>query len=341
MSVAVASGAVRAPARKFLIREFAWWNNKVPLSVMLVVLMLAHEPLAGRGVLSLVLVVLIVACVANYGYGLNELFDREEDERAGRANVATERGARVVWTATLGSAAVAVGMSVYGAGVLGGVIILAELSLPATYSIPPIRTKERDWIAAISDATAAHVFPAVLAVLVLDHQGQLELASAMLVAAAVWGAATGLRGILSHLVWSLESDRQAGLETIAEASDGRPLSLLILRVLLPIELVAFAWVVGLADPGLAYVLLLSLYLVNELRRCVSVTTRQAFSLGYEARVFRPVTSRYVPFVDERFYKRWGPLLGPVAAWVATGYVWFLGISALFVVLFKPRLRDLW
>ena len=90
-----------------LVRPRAWWFNKVPFSVMLVLLLADGNGDAGRGLAVLSLVVLTVCAVANYGYAINEIHDVEEDGRAGRWNAAAVHGARRLSVTAAASAAVA------------------------------------------------------------------------------------------------------------------------------------------------------------------------------------------------------------------------------------------
>jgi hypothetical protein len=54
-------------------------------------------------------------------------------------------------------------------GLKGIALTAVELLLPATYPIPPIRTKERGLVGITSDALAAHVYPALLALIAVDQ----------------------------------------------------------------------------------------------------------------------------------------------------------------------------
>jgi hypothetical protein len=53
---------------QYLVRARAWWFNKVPLSVTLVLLLLDGTALTVPAALTVVLVVLTVCAVGNYGY---------------------------------------------------------------------------------------------------------------------------------------------------------------------------------------------------------------------------------------------------------------------------------
>jgi 4-hydroxybenzoate polyprenyltransferase len=329
-----------AVATSLLIRPHAWWINKIPLSVFLMSVLLANGPLSLDGFLLLIAVVAIVSCVANFGFGLNELFDQKEDALAGRPNVASERGTKLVWCATLLSAGLALALATLAAGVAGGILTALELLLPVTYSIPPIRTKERGILAVISDATAAHVYPAVLAMLVIAHLGILSLDHVMIAAVVLWSVCAGLRGIIAHLIVSLDHDRAAGLETFAHRIGARHLTLLILTVLLPLEILSIAVVFAKIDGGLPLAIFVAVFVGNELRRFCSPSIRKAFASSYEGRTFATVTDRYVPFANEMLYRTWGPLLIPVCAAWHQNSPGFLAVSVLFAWGWWTRFRML-
>lgn len=283
-----------------------------------------------------------MSCVANFGFGLNEIFDQKEDARAGRPNVASERGTRRVWFATLLSAglALALAFATLAGGIAAGILTALELLLPATYSIPPIRTKERGILAVISDATAAHVYPAVLAMLVIAHLGVRTFDSVMITAVVLWSVCAGLRGIIAHLIVSHDHDRAAGLETLAHRIGARRLTLLILTVLMPLEILALAVVFAKSDGGWPLAIFVAVFVGNELRRFCSPSIREAFARTYEGRTFATVTDRYVPFANEMLYRAWGPLLIPVCAAWHHNSPGFLAVSVLFAWGWWPRFRKL-
>jgi hypothetical protein len=72
-----ALGASQAPAvRKkhhavILVRPRAWWFNKVPLSVTLLLLLLDGRPVSVGSLAVLALLVLTICAVGNYGYALD------------------------------------------------------------------------------------------------------------------------------------------------------------------------------------------------------------------------------------------------------------------------------
>src|ERR1700722_11869684 len=153
-----------------LVRPRAWWNNKIPLTIFVLLLLVDGKPCTLQVLLSLVALVAIVCCVANYGYALNELFDRDEDRRAGRSNAAETVSKGRMWGIIVCSAAIALAVAQAAGGVAASVLTVGELLLPLSYSVPPLRVKERGWAGIMADTLAAHVYPAVLALMVVSHQ---------------------------------------------------------------------------------------------------------------------------------------------------------------------------
>src|ERR1700716_3829729 len=124
-----------------LVRHRAWWFNKIPLSVLLSVSLLAGNPLNLAACAAILAIVGTVCCAANYGYALNELFDVEEDRRGGRANAAADVSRRAMWMTIALSGAGALAIATAAGGLVGLALTAAELMLPIAYSIPPLRVK--------------------------------------------------------------------------------------------------------------------------------------------------------------------------------------------------------
>jgi hypothetical protein len=68
--------------RPVLVRPRAWWNNKIPLSIFLFLVLVNGETLS-RAVLPFFGLIIVVCSVGNFGYALNDLYDQDEDRRAG------------------------------------------------------------------------------------------------------------------------------------------------------------------------------------------------------------------------------------------------------------------
>jgi 4-hydroxybenzoate polyprenyltransferase len=312
-----------------LVRWRAWWFNKVPLSVMLVLLLLDGRALTGAGLSVMLLVIVTVCAVGNYGYALNELFDVEEDARAGRSNAAATSGAARMWSIIALSALCALAAATIAGGVAGASMTVLELALPATYSIPPIRTKERRWLGAVSDALAAHVYPVLLALLAVAHWSLRPAALPLVTALAIWSAAAGLRGILSHQLQTHERDARAGLRTVVDDVGRGRLESLAVAVVVPLEAIGFGAALLFLDAGPVLAAGLAAYLLYE--------AYKTFSGRFRVTAFRPEGQRYVPFLEETFYKAWGPLL--VALDAARADLRFVLFVPAYALLFAPHLRN--
>jgi len=311
-----------------LVRSRAWWLNKVPLSVILMLALLDGRTLSLGALAVLTMVVLTVCSVGNYGYAVNDLFDTEEDARTGRVNAATDVGRRRVWGIVGASALCAEVFAAVVAGAPGAILTLLALCLPLAYSAPPLRLKERKWLGVCADGLAAHVYPALLALLAVGHWTLRPVTTALAVCVMVWSAAGGLRGILSHQLFRADRDRTAGLRTVVHDFGNVPVEKFIVGAVLPLEAAAFGGVLVLCDTGLIAWLFVALYLIYELFKTVSGVFRVT--------AFRPQGQRYLPFVDESLYKAWGPLV--LALDAARADLAYLLVIPVYGLLFAPHLR---
>jgi 4-hydroxybenzoate polyprenyltransferase len=311
-----------------LVRYRAWWLNKVPLSVFLGVSLLAGNLLTLTACAAILTIVGTVCCAANYGYALNELFDMEEDRRGGRPNAAANVPLPTMWMTVGLSGAGALAMATAAGGLSGLALTAAELMLPLAYSIPPLRVKERGWLGIVSDALAAHVYPAMLAVVIVRHLGLADPTMAFTAIAGLWALATGLRGIISHQLQSVEHDQVSRLSTIVHRIGHRQLASFVVFLILPAEVLCFtAMIVQFNSAWLMFTW--ASYVTYEcLKSALDV---------FPVIVFTRRGQRYVPFVDEGFYKVWGPLTATLAAGVTD--LLYLSLLPLCLVLFRPRILE--
>jgi hypothetical protein len=234
---------------------------------------------------------------------------------------------RHTWGIAAGSAACAVGSATAAAGLPGTAVTVLELCIPLSYSVPPVRIKERGWLGVAADALAAHVYPAGLALLAVSHWTGRPVTTTLTAAALAWAGAVGVRGILSHQLVTADDDLDAGLRTVAHHVGPR-LERFVIVAVLPVEVGAFALALTSAGTGIVLWTFVALYLLYELVKMASGR--------FEVSVFRSGGQRYVPFVEESFYKVWGPIvLALDAARVAPLY---LIVVPLFALLFPDLLR---
>ncbi len=311
-----------------LVRWRAWWYNKLPLSVTAVLLLLDGRTLSAAAIAVLVLVMLSVCAVGNYGYAINELFDVEEDRRAGRANAAQAGGTGRTCAIVIVSAACAEVLAAAAAGIAGVLATLGAIALPAAYSIPPLRVKERRWLGIAADALAAHVWPAMLAVLAAAHWSVHPAGALLVTSLALWSLAAGVRGILTHQLRTADRDAAAGLRTVVHDFGPRRVERAIVLGLLPLEVAGFGGVLVACDRGPILWAGVALYLAYEAYKTVRG--------GFRTAMFRADGQRYVPFVEESFYKAWGPIV--IALDCARVDLRYLVVLLMIVLLFRPHVR---
>ena len=313
-----------------LVRYRAWWFNKIPLSVLLGVSLLAGNPLTLAACAAILTLVGTVCCAANYGYALNDLFDVEEDRRGGRANAAANVSPRAMWMTIACSGAAALAVATAAGGLAGFALTTAELMLPLGYSIPPFRLKERGWLGILSDALAAHVYPAVLAVIIARHLGLADATITFTAIAGIWALGTGLRGIISHQLQNSEHDQVSALSTIVHRIGHRRVASFAVFVILPAEVLCFTAMILQFNSALL-ALTWAIYVAYEcLKSALDV---------FPVMVFTRRGQRYLPFVDEGFYKVWGPLAAILTAGVTDPL--YLSLLPVYVVLFRPRISAEW
>lgn len=312
-----------------LVRARAWWFNKVPLSVMLALLLIDGQPLSVERLCALALLVFCVCSVGNYGYALNDLFDIAEDLKVGRANTATIMGGRRMWTIVVLSAIAALSASSCAAGIAGLLLTAGALLLPLAYSVPPLRIKERKWLGIAADALAAHVFPAVLALFIAAHFDLRPISAALILATALWSSATGLRGIITHQLQTADRDREAGLDTVVHQLGYARMLRIVIKGILPVEMLSFMVLLLSCDTGPLLWVGVGIYLLNEIAK--------TFSGRFVTNVFRLGGQPYLPFVEESFYKVWGPLLAAVDA--SRRDLFYLVLIPVYAMVFRPHILN--
>jgi 4-hydroxybenzoate polyprenyltransferase len=300
----------------------------VPLSVSLVLLLLDGRPLSLDALFVLAMVALTVSAVGNYGYALNDLFDIDEDARLSRSNAAAAVGARRMAGIIGASALCAAAFATAVAGATGAILTLLEFCVPLAYSVPPVRLKERKWLAVCADALAAHVYPALLALLAVAHSTLRPVTTVLAVCVVVWSAAAGLRGILSHQLHTADQDRNAGVRTVVHDFGNACIERFIVAAILPLEVAGFGGALISCSGGAVLWLFVALYLTYEIFKTISGRFRVT--------AFRAEGQRYLPFVEESFYKAWGPVVLSLDAGRADLAYWL--VIPVYVLLFRAHLR---
>jgi hypothetical protein len=221
-------------------------------------------------------------------------------------------------TASLAIAGLAIGTA-------AAVLTFGALLLVLAYSMPPLRIKERKWMGVFADAAAAHVYPAILSIIIASQWDAGAIRGTLIVPVVFWSLMLGLRGILTHQLLEADRDRESGLITVVHDHGAGALVKWLKYLVAPIEIASLTAVVLQSSVGAVFWCLVFVYTVIETLRSIA---------GHRVLLFSKSGTRHVPFLSNNFYQVWGPLA--VMADVATGERLQLLLLLLFAALFWRR-----
>jgi 4-hydroxybenzoate polyprenyltransferase len=178
---------------------------------------------------------------AAYVSVINDITDREEDLAAGKPNRMAGRSR--VYGAALVAITVAAGLVfcfLWRRDTLLLSVYLAAWLAFSLYSLPPFRWKTRGILGVLCDASGAHLFPTLVAVVLTYRQANRPVDPTWLGVVAAWSFAYGLRGILWHQLTDRENDQAASVRTFAQRHPAHVAARLGKFIAFPIELIALA-----------------------------------------------------------------------------------------------------
>ncbi|MCL4837547.1 MAG: UbiA family prenyltransferase [Thermoanaerobaculia bacterium] len=316
-----------------LVRAPEWWHSKLPPLLAIAYFLLGRaEAVAWPAVAALLPFLASAAGTAACGHLWNDLGDLEADRRAGRERPLAALPRRRRTALLLGATLLAVfPWALLPPAPLAWALLAAELALLAAYALPPLRLKERGLAGALADSLYGHALPAAItaalfAVVAGPGRG-LALAGALLLA---WKGAQGLCGALVGQVRDRRADRAAGTRSFARRFGPRRTLLLVNRLLLPAQAVAFAALLAWATPALPW--LLPAFALHLLWTAWRIHRRW----GHGRAFYRTGYPGYAYLND--FHERWLPLL--VLPPLALGSVAGATVSLLHLALFRTGLDPL-
>lgn len=178
--------------------------------------------------------------IAGFGYFMNDLSDREEDQKAGKFNVLIGMHPAAITGLLLLFLALAVlpWVVYFPANAVTLSLLGAELGLFMLYSLPPFRFKERGWLGVLCDALYAHGLPAVLAAFTFYYLGDQQWPDMLpyLIFLGGWQFWLGGRNILLHMRSDLDKDKNTGTQTLAVKLGAYRLDNILQKVVFPLEL---------------------------------------------------------------------------------------------------------
>ena len=248
-------------------RAGEWWEYKLlPILAMFYATALYLDvSIAALWPAALMLLGAIVPGAA-YVSIVNDLTDRNEDSAAGKANRMAGRPAWQTTAMIVLPVAIGLAFAWHWRGNLPLLLTyLGAWTAFSLYSLPPVRLKARGLAGVVADASGAHLFPSLVATLLVFQQARTTPDPAWLAAVSVWAASYGLRGILWHQLADLEADRTAGVRTFAQRRGPEILVLIARWLVFPLEIAALAALLWLSGSPLP-VLALAFYLILVQRR---------------------------------------------------------------------------
>ncbi len=228
------------------MRAGTWWEYKTPLLLgTLYASALAGGMPVDRVWPAALACVAALVPLASYVCVVNDITDERDDVRAGKTNRMAGRTVafKAAWLAAcLVGGLVACSTCFPGNTTAAGLYALNWLAF-TLYSVPPIRLKSRGLPGALADASGGQLLPSLWGTLLVDAVAP----PAFIAAVAVWSAALGLRGILSHQAGDIECDRAAGVGTLAVRLGAPRVDAVVSFLTFPLELTALGamlWMSG-------------------------------------------------------------------------------------------------
>lgn len=241
------------------IRAPEWSHSKIPvlLAVPLYYFALYPQTLTFGYQLKMLAVYFAFASLYGaFGYAINDFSDIEADKAAGKE--------KLIFAMAPGQALLAIiGLAVLGLipFLLMGLnwtlvtILLVAYLLAASYSLKPLRLKERGGLGLLTAALTQRCMPLLVLLPLLDIPvGLLFLWVAL-------GMLTGLRYILVHQILDSQSDLKTGIRTFA--LENGDLAVLLVYLVLAIELMVLVRILLPLLLGRSWILLvLAIYLLK-------------------------------------------------------------------------------
>lgn len=224
------------------MRAGEWWEYKLApiFAAFYATAFTLHVPVSALWLAALTVLLALVPGAA-YVSVINDLTDREEDLAAGKSNRLAGRSRG--YAALLMAITVGAGLAfcfLWRRDILLLSIYLAAWLAFSLYSLPPFRWKTRGILGVFCDASGAHLFPTLVAVILAHRAAGSPVSMSWMISVGAWALANGIRGILWHQLTDLENDRHAGVRTFAQRHSPAFTARLGAFVAFPIEVCALA-----------------------------------------------------------------------------------------------------
>ncbi|ANE53060.1 UbiA family prenyltransferase [Flavisolibacter tropicus] len=311
------------------LRFNEWWSYKTPfiLSISYAACIIQHTSISFT---TITLFLCSYIGLATYGYLLNDWFDIAADKLAGKHN--RLENVSILQFILLSLLSLALSALPYLFLHLSHTVLylfMLEAILLNLYCIPPVRLKERGWLAVITDTLYGFILPFWIGTLFF-LEGQPSLL--VITSCVAWLAVVGIRNILTHQLHDHNSDIKACISTVVTLKGKRRIKRLIEQFLSPIEVLFL--IVACSALGKPFLFLLPLFIVHALlsyfRELVMIRER-----GYQL----PADYQFISnIILNEFYQCWIPyFLLTYLCFTDLHFLWAIGIHSF---LFPSQLKIL-
>ncbi len=311
-----------------LLRGQDWWFYKIPPLLAIGYAEILTQDISPQPSFTTLLALTVsMFFVAAYGHVVNDIFDIEVDEKAGKPNrmASLSKGQRT---------GLSLGLAVLGLipwwwigfNATSGILLAAIYLLLTVYPAPPLRLKERFVFGAVADAATVHAVPTLLVATVFAN---LAVSSSpdnnfLAIIATTWAFAVGIRGILLHQIWDRDNDFKSGIQTLATKFGVGTLRFGINSIVFPVEAILSSVLVLIIAqsaplflvPCAAYCLMLLLIMPDE---------------------FNPSPTEKSYIILHDFYEVWLPL--SLLILLSLHQPIFLILLVVHIVLFYPAIQQ--
>ena len=229
-----------------------WWRPKagVLLALLLLSASIAKPEFSSFCYIALLSITTLVG-IASFGHLINDLGDIRMDALAGKSNAMAKKS----WLARSSILCLFLVLAILPwfflpKDVLSLSLLGGEAFLLLTYALPPIRIKNKAYIATVWDSLYAYVIPSILAFYTYTLAFGLNLPVYGFALLGFWMFIVGIRHIIYHHVADRENDKKSNSANIALMHSKRKIFLFLQRIILPFEFLTglvfmcFLWLIN-------------------------------------------------------------------------------------------------
>ncbi len=217
-----------------LIRWREWSTSKLPLIFLVFYyLIIINKNFTSASLLSFFNFVALICLYASLGYMINDFSDRRVDKKVGKQKVITKISPRVAKFVlfSIFLLGILVSLPFWKHNYIFLILVIAMHILSASYSLPPLRFKEKRWMGIIVVSITQRVFPTFLCFVIFNYFSWDSLLFLLLY------FIVGIRGIIVHQIKDYKNDLKANVKTLITSIGILKGTRYLLMGIIPIEII--------------------------------------------------------------------------------------------------------